>query len=166
METKATEGTIEAIKQPTVLRTGTGKKGKWTLWSVGIKLKDEWHNATSFNKKELEDILSGHAQGDCITITDEKNTKGYWQISSITKSTHEDLETGTAKEHAEPTEEEIKACQDDPIERFGKVYAQCKAKIEEIYGVKINFAPSNYPYQELIAAVNTMFIQAAREIKW
>ena len=175
METKTTEGRIKAIKKPAVLKTGTGKKGKWTLYSMGIMLAEkEWHNATSFNQKELDDMISGLAEGDFVNIVDEQNQKGYWQISSIVKGeplvSEEEL-------HQEPTEHEIKAMQDDPIERFGKVYARCKAKIEEIYGIKITFTMALVEMpegkrtpltsqSELIAAVNTMFIQAAREMKW
>lgn len=158
-ETRNENGEIRAIKYPTELKSGTGKKGKWTLWTAGLRLGGEWHNATSFSKKELEELVSGLSIGDYVKIADEKNDKGFWQISNVVKIKKE------AEEIPEPSDDEIAAAHDDPLDRYAQVYAKCKTKIEQIYGVRIDKEDEGYQ-KELIAAVNTMFIQMVREMKW
>jgi len=73
-------GTLEAISNTQILRTGTTNKVQWTLFGIKIISNANTYTLSGFDKNELDKQVEGLSVGNLIEFEIEKNDKGYWNI--------------------------------------------------------------------------------------
>ncbi len=141
---------------------------------------------------ELISLLKDITVGQYVEIIKEKKDNGFWEIKSIRtipdpfkkRPIEGDFSklgkpipgSDLAKENSDPIKNLAKEM--PPIQTADKVtksyrfmqeledlYSDCKVRIMRIYGISFAEHMNEDKAKEIIAAVNTMFIQACRERK-
>lgn len=77
-----------------------GASGKF--WGIGIQFEGEteYHNATGYSKTAVEQITANARIGQTVTVDEEQNDRGYWNVTKITV-TKETAESTTVTEFTE-----------------------------------------------------------------
>lgn len=80
-------GRLDARDGINEIKTGSSKKGAWTLYGGSVTVDSKKYNLRAgFNdegKDKLEDMLSGLMVGDMVDVLIEKNKGGYDEVTHI-----------------------------------------------------------------------------------
>jgi hypothetical protein len=75
-------GTIDWISDTKILK-GNFRSKTITLKEEGTEEEPVFHNIVGFSEKEINAVLANAKAGDKVTLIEEQNKQGYWNVKQI-----------------------------------------------------------------------------------